>query len=272
MNHKSRHLSRIFWWGVALSGVIIVLGLFAPVLAPFDPWKVTGQPFELPSLIHLLGTNDAGQDILSEFLYGCRTSLSISLSVVALSTAIALFVGVTAGIFPHFDWIIMRLIDAFLAVPALLLFLLVSVHFSLSETRLILLLSLVFWTHPARMIRSQILSTRNRKYIEAAKGFGANTVYITFRHIVPEVFPILFTGFLTRLRMAVFIEAGLAFLGISDPTMKSWGTMLHFASRYLYLNRWANWILPVAASIFCVILGYTLMGNAFQNILIRSEK
>ena len=272
MNLKSTHFPRAFWWGVALSGVIIALGLLAPVLAPYNPWKVTGQPFELPSLTHLLGTNDAGQDILSEFLYGCRTSLSISLAVAALSTAVALFLGVAAGLSPYFDWVIMRVIDAFLAVPALLLFLLVSVHFPLNEVRLILLLSLVFWTHPARMIRSQILSTRNRKYIEAARGFGATTAYITFRHLVPEIFPILMTGFLTRLRTAVFIEAGLAFLGISDPTMKSWGTMLRFASRYLYLNRWANWILPVAASIFCVILGYTLMGSAFQTRLTRGEK
>jgi len=229
MMSPNRSIPLAFWWGLGLSGIIISLGLLAPVLAPYDPWKFTGKPFELPSLVHLLGTNDAGQDILSELLYGSRTSLIISLSVAALSSCIALVTGTMAGLSPRLDGFIMRIIDAFLAVPALLLFLIVSVHVPLNEIRLILLLSLVFWTHPARMIRSQVLSTRSRKYIEAARGFGASTAYITLRHLLPEIYPILFTGFLTRLRTAVFIEAGLAFLGISDPTMKSWGTMLHFS-------------------------------------------
>ena len=271
MTRRQIQTSRIFWWGVALSGTIIVLGLLAPVLAPFNPWKVTGQPFEPPSLIHILGTNDAGQDILSELFYGGRTSVLISLSVAVLSMALALIVGVAAGMFSLVDKFLMRIIDAFLAVPVLLLFLLVSVHVPLNGPRLIFLLSLMFWPYPARMIRSQVLSTRNRKYIEAARGFGAPMGYMTCRHLVPELYPVLFTGFLTRLRSAVFIEAGLAFLGVSDPTVKSWGTMLHFARQYLYLGRWANWILPVAGCIFCVVLGYTLIGQSIQGMLIRGE-
>ncbi len=264
-------LPKGFWWGAALVGVVLLAGILAPLLAPYSPWAITGHPFELPNHAHILGTNDAGQDILSELLYGGRTSLLVSLSVALFSMVLALCVGIAAGISPTADRILMRVIDAFLSVPALLLFLLVSVHVPLNIPRLILLLSLLFWTHPARMIRSQILSTCSRKYIEEARGFGATTGYLTCRHFVPALAPVLLAGFLTRLRMAVFIEAGLAFLGVSDPTVKSWGTMLHFASRYLYLNRWANWILPVALCIFLVVLGYTLMGLALQAWLIRGE-
>jgi ABC-type dipeptide/oligopeptide/nickel transport system permease subunit len=184
---------------------------------------------------------------------------------------IALIAGVAAGMFSLADKLLMRLIDAFLAVPVLLLFLLVSVHIPLNGPRLIFLLSLMFWPYPARMIRSQVLSTRSRKYIEVARGFGASMGYMTLRHLIPELYPVLFTGFLTRLRSAVFIEAGLAFLGVSDPTVKSWGTMLHFARQYLYLGGWANWILPVAVCIFCMVLGYTLMGQSLQGMLIRGE-
>ena len=260
-----------FWWGAMLAGAILLVGILAPWLAPYSPWATTGQPFELPSRAHLLGTNDAGQDILSELLYGARTSCLISLSVAFLSMILALGVGVAAGTSSAADMVLMRVIDAFLAIPALLLFLLVSVHVPLDVPLLILLLSLMFWTHPARMIRSQILSTHTRAYITAARGFGATRGYLTYRPYIPELAPILLAGFLTRLRMAVFIEAGLAFLGVSDPTVKSWGTMLHFASQYLYLECWANWILPVAASIFLVVLGYTLMGQTLQNRLIRKK-
>ena len=271
MTRPRSQIPRGFWWGLALSGAILLVGLSAPLLAPYDPWKVTGPPFAPPSLFHLLGTNDAGQDILSELLYGGRTSLAISLSVAVLSMALALLVGVAAGLSPVADRILMRVLDAFLAVPALLIFLLVSVHVPLNVPRLIILLSLMFWAHPARMIRSQLLSTRTRKYIEAAQGFGASTGYLLIRHFVPALAPVLLAGFLTRLRMAVFIEAGLAFLGVSDPTVKSWGTMLHFASQYLYLGGWVHWILPVAASIFLVVLGYTLMGQALQGWTMRGE-
>ncbi len=271
MSRKSLRLSRGFWWGAALAGGILLLGLLAPWLAPYNPWNVTGQPFEPPSRAHLLGTNDAGQDILSELFYGGRTSLTISLAVAALSMTLALFVGIAAGVSPVADRVLMRIIDAFLSVPALLIFLLVSVHFSLNVPRLIVLLSLLFWPQPARMIRSQILSTRAEKYVEAARGFGATTGYLTFRHFIPALAPVLLAGFLTRLRMAVFIEAGLAFLGVSDPTVKSWGTMLHFASQYLYLGCWANWILPVAAGIFLTVLGYTLIGQALQGRSLRGE-
>jgi peptide/nickel transport system permease protein len=247
---------------IGVAGLVLILFLFttailAPVIAPHDPWDYSAPSFQPPSREHLLGTNDIGYDIASELLWSLRTSILFGIAVASITCTIGLVLGVSAALIGGmYDMTVMRLADALLAIPTIMILILIAAYFKPSTTVLIIALSLVLWQTIARGVRAQTLSLKTKLYVKAAKNAGAP----------PELFPLYAMGFVTKARIAVFMEAGLSFLGIFDPTTKSLGIMMSYAMRYLYLDVWFNWLLPPVFALSLLIVSLGLIAYAIEEI------
>ncbi|TDN91459.1 ABC transporter permease [Microbacterium sp. BK668] len=230
------------WWGVLwqnkkarfgliLLAVFAVMAVFAPVLAPYDP---TSREFDSglpPSPAHWLGTTGQGQDVLSQAIWGARTSLTVGLLAGLAATAIALIVGMTAGYLGGFtDEVLMFITNIALIVPALPLMLALTSYGQGGTFMVIFVIAVTGWAGSARLKRAQILTLRNRDYIEAARMAGDGTMRIIFREIAPNMTSLIVFGFIGAVSGAVAAEAGLSFLGIGNLDAVSWGQMLNAAS------------------------------------------
>jgi peptide/nickel transport system permease protein len=254
--------------GIVLLLLILIIALFAPLLTPYQPDSQTPLAFEHPSSSHWLGTNHVGQDILSQLIHGARTSLLVGFSVAFLATILSVIIGTSAALIGGpYDRIILRVVDALIVIPAIIVIILVAAYLKPSLWVLILLLSLLGWQGGARVIRAQALSLKEAGHISAARSFGASNLYLTFRHILPDLGPILLVGFIYGIRRAVFMEAGLAFLGIADPTTFSWGMMMREALDFCYLDVWQWWLLPPGIALSVTILSVTFIGHTLEGAL-----
>ncbi|NOR48208.1 MAG: ABC transporter permease subunit [Methanosarcinaceae archaeon] len=266
MLHEFRR-NKIGVIGLSILLILFISAVLAPVIAPHDPWDYSFNYFEPPSKVHLLGTNDIGYDIFSELLWSLRTSVVFGVSVAAIACTIGLLVGVSAALVGGtYDVIIMRVADALLAIPSILVMILIAAYFQPSLPVLIITLSLITWQTIARGIRAQTLSLKTKLHIKASKNMGASTFYVMRKHIIPELFPLFMMGFVTKTRIAVFMEAGLSFLGIFDPTTKSLGVMISYATHYLYLDVWLNWLLPPVFSLSILIISLAFISFAVEEI------
>jgi peptide/nickel transport system permease protein len=254
--------------GAGMVVFYLVVAMSAPWLAPYDPAAYSGNPLERPSVAHLLGTNDVGQDILSELIYGTRVSLLVGAVAGGLTVALATLTGMLAGYLGGpIDQLLMRLVDLLMAIPHLPLMILLGVYLGPSLGNVILIIALLGWMVPARIVRSQVLSLRRRGHVQAAGLFGAGPLYVIRRHLIPAVTPILAAGFITQAGRAIAMEAGLAFLGLGDPTAKSWGLIMRYALNYrgiYFTPHWLWWLLPAGLNLSLLILGLTLLGTALE--------
>jgi len=259
--------------GVALIGALLVLALFAPLIAPYDPRALAGGALEAPSSRHLLGTDGIGQDLFSRLVWGSRTSLTVAVGAASLAVSLAVLVGVTAGLLGKYvDTVMMRVVDVFLALPGLPLLVLVAAMVGANRISLILLIGLIRWPEMARVFRGQTLSLRERGFVSASRGFGGGAWWILRRHLVPALAPLIVAGFITVAGVAVLMEAGLAFLGLSDPAAVSWGLTLNKALLQpgLYFTpAWVWWVLPAGFAITLTVLGFTLLGVGLEPVLNR---
>jgi peptide/nickel transport system permease protein len=248
-----------------------LVALAAPLLAPYDPHAFSGQPLERPGPAHPLGTNDAGQDILSELIYGVRISLAVGLGAALGTVALGLLVGAVAGYAGGpIDALLMRLVDVMLTLPRLPLLILLAAFLGSGLGQTIAIISLLFWPTTARVIRAQVQSQRQRGYVKMARNFGAGTAYVLRRHILPSIAPLIAFGLIAAAGRAVAMEAGLAFLGLGDPTAKSWGLMMRFALNLpglLLTDRWLWWLLPPGLCITLLILALTYLGMGLEERL-----
>ncbi|MCL5039209.1 MAG: ATP-binding cassette domain-containing protein [Firmicutes bacterium] len=268
----------IGWWrwkgngaltgGLALFSLFLILALSAPFLAPYDPNALVGAPLEPPSRYHLLGTNDIGQDILSEWLYGARLSLFIALATGFGAAAIGLFLGVAAGYQEGaLDRFISRLVDFFLVIPDLPLIILLAVFLRPRITNVVLVLIFLSWPMGTRILRAQTAVLKKRPHVEAARLFGFGPFYLISRHLLPELLPLFISLVALQAAHGLTTEAGLAFLGLGDPTAKSWGMMIRHALSYrgIYLTRtWLWWLLPPGFSIALLVLAFSLIGQSLE--------
>ncbi len=256
--------------GLGLILFFVIIGLLAPLLSPYNPRDYTGEPLQKPGQEHWLGTNDMGQDILSELIWGVRTSIFIGLTVGTFSMIIATAVALTAGVYGGWvDRILMRIVDFFLAVPRLPFIIVLAVYLGSSIGNIIFVLLLFTWAKGARVIRAQVLSLKRQTHVEAALLFGANRKYIMLRHILPEILPLSAFKFVKSSSYALIAEAGLAFLGLGDPTAKSWGMMFHYVQSYpgiYYTNVWIWWFLPPAICLMLIILGLVFLGYSLEGV------
>jgi peptide/nickel transport system permease protein len=254
--------------GLIILLLMITVALAAPILAPYDPYQQSTASLLSPSWSHWLGTNHVGQDIWSRLVFGARTSLLVGFGVGILATLLSTLFGVSAALVGGlYEKVVMRIVDAFIVIPMVVIIILISAYIRPSILNLILLLSLLSWQGGARIMRAQALSLKERGHVAAAKSFGANRFYLAWRHIVPDLGPILLVEFIYGVRRAVFMEAGLAFLGISDPTVVSWGMMMRDALSFSYLNVWQWWLVPTGVALSLIIIGLTFVGHAAEPVI-----
>jgi ABC-type dipeptide/oligopeptide/nickel transport system permease subunit len=242
-----------------LAGVA-ALALAAPLLAPYDPAVVVAPPLTPPGPGHLLGTNNIGQDVWSQWLWGGRASLAIALLVTLISSALSWSIGIATGLAWKAEGLLLAVTDLLLALPAIPLYLLVVALLGPSQLHLALALGLLSWAAFARIVRARVIGVRGESYVEAARALGAGPLRIALRHVAPATLELLPAKLVLTVRFAIFAEATLAFLGLGDAADRSWGSMLGwaFADPTAFLNgSWTWWVLPPALGIVGVVLATT---------------
>jgi ABC-type glutathione transport system ATPase component/ABC-type dipeptide/oligopeptide/nickel transport system permease subunit len=255
--------NRFGFLGALLLTFIVLTSVMAPVLAPYNPYERSGQPFEKPSARHLLGCNDMGHDILSELIYGGRISLSIGVFAALYATAVAVLAALVSGYFGGaLDRLIMRVVDVVMSLPFLPLVIVLGVFMGPGMKTQILVISMVMWASPCRELRSQVLKTRSNGYIDASRAMGEKPLKIILRHTLPDLMPLIVPQFVLVAQNAILIESSLSFLGLGDPISKSWGSMLFFANtRAAFLTgAWVYWVLPPGLCIALACLSFSLIG------------
>ncbi|HWR40438.1 MAG TPA: ABC transporter permease [Patescibacteria group bacterium] len=254
--------------GLLVIFLVFLVAIFAPLLAPFSPESLAGKPLQSPDKVHWLGTDRIGQDIFSQLVFGSRVSLLAGAAAAVGATLIGGSLGMAAGFFGgRLDRVLMRGVDIFIAIPHLPFMLLLAAHFPPSLATTLTVLILFSWAGEARLIRSQVLSLRQREYMEAARMAGAGKLYLIQRYLLPELAPLLLTQAVLRCGWGVLAEAGLAFIGLGDPTQKSWGLMLHYALDYqgiYFTTAWQWWLAPPGLCISILILALTWTGFAME--------
>ena len=257
--------------GTAFVGVFVVLFVFGERLAPHRATELAGRSLEAPSGKHLLGTNLLGQDVASQLILGTRVSLTVALLAGFGTLLLGGIVGVVAGWFRGWlDAVLMRVTDVVLVLPRVPLLLFLGTLVGARATTLSVIIAATFWPVPARILRSQVLILRTRVHVRAATGFGASTWHQLRRHILPDLALLSVAELIPAASRAVALQAGLAFLGIGDPTQPSWGAMMRdaIAFRSLFLTpAWKWWLVPPILAVVTLVTGITLIGTAAERRL-----
>ncbi len=251
----------------------IFIAVFASFLAPHNPNEIVhvtiDDIYAPPSLEHPLGTDDAGRDVLSNFLYGARVSLIVGFFAAFISIVIGGAIGISAGFFGGgLENGLMRFTDIMLVIPDFPLIVLLVALTKPSLLNIILVIGLLGWTSSARLVRSQTLSVKERKYVLRARSIGAGNPHIIRHHIFPLVLPLMVVNTVLIISLAILNESVLSFLGLSDPTMISWGQMLNFAFTRGAMSAGAWWaLLTPGLGIVWLVLACTLLGHGLEQVL-----
>lgn len=254
--------------GVILSALVLLSAIFAPLVAPYDPYTINmAESLEPPSPAHLLGTDVFGRDMMSRLVYGARVSMEVSVLSRLLSIFIGTLLGLVAGYFGgRLDNIIMRLADVTLAYPGLLLLIAVMAAVGPSLTSLIVALGIVGWAAVARIARAQVLSIKEREFVLAVRSLGGRPGRIIFRHLLPNCLSQLIIVFSMGLGMGIMAESSMSFLGLgAQPPLPSWGSMISAGLDYLRVAPWLS--LTPGLGITFSVLGFNLLGDAVRDAL-----
>jgi len=254
--------------GRMLAGILIILpfliAAFLPAsLLPFDPFESVAQPFLLPSINYPFGTDDLGRDVFSAVIAGARTSIFAGLTVALIAMSIGVTTGVIAGfVGGYVDDILMRVTELAQSIPRFFVAILMVALFEGSLTTLILVLGFTSWPGLARITRAEALSLRSREFVTAAFALGGSTYWILTKHILPHAIrPVLATTTLI-VTGAILTEAGLSYLGISDPNVASWGRLILNAQSFLHHAWWLS-VFPGLA-IMLLVLGISLIADSLN--------
>ncbi|MCL4242688.1 MAG: ABC transporter permease [Dehalococcoidia bacterium] len=256
-------------------GAVIVLTLIAMALVPqifttIDPNKsALLDRFQGPSAEHWFGTDQQGRDLYSRIIYGTRNSIMIGFGVVAISSSFALILGVVSGYYGGlFDTLIQRLVDVGIALPGLIFIILVvtSLQQIPVNMRIVLAVGTLTALSSSRVIRGASISAKQNQYVEAARVIGASDLRIIFRHVTPNVFPILIIGASIQVGSAVLVESSLAFLGYGvQPPTASWGRMLNEAREKLV--QFPHLAIFPGLVIFFTVYSFNMLGDALRDVL-----
>jgi peptide/nickel transport system permease protein len=246
--------------------VFVAVALLADVIAPYDPFAPIGLPLAPPSAEHWMGTDALGRDLLSGVIHGTRTSLIVAASVGLLTLVLGALVGAVSGYFAGVvDDVLMRLTELVQVLPRFFLAIVVIAMFGPGLDRLVLVLGLTTWTILARVLRAEVLSLREREFVEAARAGGATDARVLIRHVLPNALPagLVYLGLV--LAQVILLEASLGFLGLGDPNVISWGYLAGQAQRFLRTAWWLSFF-PGMAIVFAV-LGMNLVVDALNDVL-----
>ncbi|WP_027364855.1 ABC transporter permease [Desulfotruncus alcoholivorax] len=262
---KSDYMGRT---GLTILLSLLALALLAPLLTHYRPEDYTGLIFQPPSARHWLGTNDVGQDVWTQLLYGARNSLLTGGGAAVLAVLFSLLTGGSAALLGGmYDRVLMRLVDAMLVIPPVIVVILTAAYLKPNLLLLIVIISVFLWPAGARMVRAQTLALKESMHVMAARSFGGGRTYVLKRHLAPEMGPVLTAIIIQFARRSVFMEAGVSFLGISDPSLVSWGKMMQDALQFTYLDVWKWWLLPPGFALSLTIIGFTFTGTALETVM-----
>jgi peptide/nickel transport system permease protein len=258
--------------GIGLFLLVVVMAVAGPLAFPFNASAVSNSARGLllpPSAAHWLGTDELGRDVFRELLAGAHVSLIVGLAATAISMVLGAGIGIVAGYHGRWsDAVLMRITDFFLVLPQLPLVIALAAFFGQSMLIIIVVIGMTGWPTTARIVRSQVLSLRERQFITRVRSLGASDLRILRVHILPNVMPLIFANTVLVIGGAILAEATLSFLGLGDPVQISWGTMLHFAFESGAVGRGAWWYFaPPGVCIVIVVLAFTLTGHAIDQAL-----
>jgi peptide/nickel transport system permease protein len=271
-------ISQVLHNSMGLAGVLILVffiamaafgTVFAPEKVDFNHPGPYGQ-LQKPSSVHWLGTDFFGHDIFSELLYGARTSMIVGVISAVIASVLGALVGLYSGYAGGWkDEVIMRANDVVLSIPWLVLMIVVAAMLQeITLTGIILIIGLTGWSTTARMVRAQVLSLKERQFVERAKAIGASDMAIIRRHIMPNAFPLVFANTILTVAVSILSEATLSFLGLRPVGTVTWGTMLSNAGdQDAFHIGLQGWIIVPGLCIVAVVLGFTLLGYALDDIM-----
>ena len=254
--------------GAGIILLLVLVAIFAPLLAPYDPLRQNLlAALEAPSLAHPLGTDDLGRDVLSRIIMGARISIQVGIISVGLASTVGVLLGLPSGYFGgRLDSLIMRLMDALLSFPALVLALAITAVLGSSLTNAMIAIGVVYIPHFARLTRGSVLTVREREYVTACRALGVPTPRILLRHVLPNVTAPLIVQASLSVGYAIIAESSLAFLGLGvQPPTPTWGSMLRIGYNYLESSPWLS-LFPGAA-IFVTVLAFNFLGDGFRDAL-----
>ena len=266
---RARELLLGSWRGrlsLSVLGFFIFIAIFGSALAPDDPYASSLQTLEPPSSEHWLGTTEQGSDVLSQLLVGARVSIVVGFAAAIISAVIGAAVGLASGYFGGWtDRILDGIDNWFLVIPTLPLMIVLSALLSPSLGVLILVIGITSWAGTGRIVRSHVLTLRERPFVERAQALGASHWYILKTHIFPNALPLIFANTVLIIAVAILSESALAFLGLGDPTNISWGTMLQnaFSSGAPSAEAWW-YVIPPGLCITMLVLSVAMIGYQFE--------
>jgi peptide/nickel transport system permease protein len=260
-------------FGLYVVAFVILMAIFAPYIAPYDPFtshqKANGLPalLEQPTLEHPMGTTSLARDVFSQWVYGSRVSLMVGF----LSGITVLVIGTTVGLVSGYykgkvDLVIMRVVDVLYAIPAVPLILVIALFFGSSVWNVIIGMMLVLWRTMARVIRSQTMSLSERPFVKAARASGASDLRIMYVHIAPNLVPLMLVEGTFVIGAAIIIEAGISFLGLGATEMVSWGTMLQLTFSSGAINQAWWWVLPPGLSITVLVVSFFYISRGIEDV------
>ena len=248
----------------------LLVAFLGPVLYDYDFQSFgDGELMAAPTKGFILGTDDMGRDILGALIYGAKISLMIGIFATLISVFIGTMIGIISGFYGgKLDMLLMRFTDGFMVLPKLPLIMILAALLGSSVRNIILVLGFTSWTGTARLVRSQTLSVKERQFIERAIAVGAGKGYIMTKHILPNVFPLVFSNTILVTANAILTETTLSFLGLGDPMTPSWGQILRgaFVSGAVSMNAWWYFV-PAGLCVIFLVLGFTFLGYSFDEIL-----
>jgi peptide/nickel transport system permease protein len=252
--------------GIGLTLIVVMVTLMAGVIAPGDPLASTGPALRPPSGAHWMGTDNFGRDMLAGVVHGLRTSMTVVGWVMTLTLVVGVVVGMVSGYRGGVvDDVLMRITEVFQAIPLFFLALLAVAFFGAGLEVLILLLGLVSWDQLARVVRSESLSLRERKFVVAARACGASDARIVLRHVLPNVFPSAIVVVALIGSRVILIEAALSFIGLGDPNAVSLGSLIFNAQSFLSVAWWMSFF--PGAAIAVAVLGLNLVSDVVNDAL-----
>jgi len=252
--------------GLAVIALFVLVAVLSPVLAP-HPKDQVGAVFTSPGGEHVLGTDGGGADMVKLLIAGTRVSLIVGFAAAIVSAFIGGSIGLASGFFGgKTDTVLMRFTDYVIVIPDVPLMIVAAALFGRSLTNIILIIGVIYWTTTARLIRAQVKSVRERVYVKRARALGAGNGRLIFKHILPQVAPLLIANTVLLVAYAIFAETFITFLGLGDPSVISWGRLIEnaFQDDAILNNAW--WaIVPPGVCVTLVVLGATIFGQSLED-------
>lgn len=255
--------------GLGVIVFFVAVALIGPLLMEGDPKEKVGPVFDPPSREYPLGTDGGGASMLALLVDGARVSLLVGFAAALISAVIGGTVGIASGFFGgKTDTALMRVTDYFLVIPDIPLMIVVAALFGRSLTNIIVIIGIIYWTFTARLLRAQTKTVKERVYVQRARALGAGNARLIFRHVLPQVTPLLIANTVLLIALAIFAETFITFLGLGDPSVISWGRLIENAFTDDAIINEAWWaIIPPGVCVTLVVLACTLMGQAMEDAL-----